>query len=781
MNPTIIIVLGATGDLMQRKIAPSLWQLYKQGKLPETFKIIGFARKDLSNANYRTWIKDALNETDPQLNNFLNNVQYFQGNLDNQQDYQNLGKEIGVIDGEIKACTNKIFYLAIPPINYQNVMENLSGSGLTKSCSEEEGWTRVLIEKPFGSNLKSAKELDKKLSTLFKEEQIYRIDHYLAKEMVQDILTFRFSNNLFEHVWGGEHIEKIEINLLETLDVKNRGAFYDGVGALRDVGQNHILQILSLLIMDNPGAMDPKLIRKKRALAFNYISIPTKNTIKKYSYRAQYQGYLDTKGVAENSTTETFFKIKFSLNGPKWNGVPVYIQAGKSLKEVKKEAVITFKHPEPCLCPVGQKHHLRNVVRISLEPKEGINIDFWAKKPGLEFKVEKRSMDFLLREKDPQAQYTQEYQKLLFDSLAGDQTLFANSDEVEKMWSIVDPIIETWQKDNIPSLEKYEKGTDQPILSAIQKEKDIKESNAEKQIAVVGLGKMGANLARRMMKTGWKVTGYNRSMKPAQELEKEGLNVALKITDLPWILKGPRLIWLMVPAGKVIDDILFGEEGLAYRLSPGDTIVDGGNSFYQNSINRAQKLKEKGINFIDIGVSGGPQGALTGPCLIVGGEAQNQDIVRELCNDLALNDSVRFFPGEGMGHFVKMVHNAIEYGMMQSIAEGMEVLKQSPVPIDLIAATQIYNNRSVIESRLVGWLENSYKERGTDLTDISSTVSHSGEAEWTIKIAKKMGVDIKTIEESFNFRVHSKDNPRYAGKVVAALREQFGGHKATKE
>lgn len=781
MNPTIIIVLGATGDLMQRKIAPSLWQLYKQNKLPETFKIIGFARRELSDDDYRTWIKDTLNETDPQLDNFLNNVQYFKGDLNNQQDYQNLGREIGVIDGEIKACTNKIFYLAIPPLNYQNVMENLSGSGLTKSCSEEEGWTRVLIEKPFGSDLESAKELDRKLSTLFKEEQIYRIDHYLAKEMVQDILTFRFSNNLFEHVWSGEHIEKIEINLLETLDVKNRGAFYDGVGALRDVGQNHILQILSLLVMENPGAMDPKLIRKKRALAFNNISIPTKKTIKNHSYRAQYQGYIGTEGVAENSTTETFFKIKLNLTGPKWNGVPVYLQAGKSLSAVKKEAVITFKHPEPCLCPIGQKHHLKNVVRISLEPKEGISIDFWVKKPGLEFDVEKRSMDFLLREKDPQTQYTQEYQKLLFDSLAGDQTLFANSEEVEKMWSIIDPIIETWQKDNLPPLDKYEKGTDQPILRAVQREKNIKANSTEKQIAIVGLGKMGANLARRMMQTGWKVTGYNRSLEAAQELEKEGLNVALKITDLPWILTEPRIIWLMVPAGKVIDDILFGEEGLAYLLSPGDTIIDGGNSFYQNSIKRTQKLQERGIIFIDIGVSGGPQGALTGPCLIVGGEKQNQAIVRDLCNDLALNDSVRFFPGAGMGHFVKMVHNAIEYGMMQSIAEGMEVLKKSPIPINLIAATQIYNNRSVIESRLVGWLENAYQERGTDLTEISSTVSYNEEAEWTIALAKSFNVEVKTIEEAFNFRVHSQENPRYAGKVVSALREQFGGHKATKE
>jgi glucose-6-phosphate 1-dehydrogenase len=776
MNPTIIIVLGATGDLMQRKIAPSLWHLYRQNKLPETFRIIGFARRDLSDQDYRLWIKKALKENDPKLDDFLANVQYFKGDLSNPNDYKNLGEDIGVIDGKIQACTNKIFYLAIPPAHYQPVMENLAGSGLTQSCSDEEGWTRVLIEKPFGSNLDSARQLDQKLSNLFKEEQIYRIDHYLAKEMVQSILTFRFSNNLFEHVWSGEHIEKIEINLLETLDVKNRGAFYDGVGTLRDVGQNHILQILSLLIMENPGAMDAKLIRDKRDKAFESINIPRKQDIARDSYRAQYQGYNKINGVKEDSITETFFKIKLTLNGPKWQGVPVHIQAGKALGEVKKEAIITFKHPDPCLCPEDSDHHLKNIVKISLGPKEGIEVGLWSKKPGLDFGVEERSMNFILRSEDQQAQYTEEYQKLLYDSIAGDQTLFANSEEVEKMWSIVDPIVDVWHDENKPPLGTYEKGTNKPIQDALEQE--VKNEKM-KSLAIIGLGKMGANLARRAMQTGWKVTGYNRSIETSRELEQEGMNIAEKITDIPNLLKGPRLIWLMVPAGKVIDEILFGKEGLINILDPGDIIIDGGNSFYQNSITRAQKLKEKGLIFIDIGVSGGPHGALTGPCLMVGGEAENQDFVRDLCNSLSLNDSVRFFPGEGMGHFVKMVHNAIEYGMMQSIAEGMEVLKKSPTSVDLVAAAQIYNNRSVIESRLVGWLENSYKERGIDLEEISSTVSHSGEAEWTIKIAKEMGIELKTIEESFKFRVNSEKNPRYAGKVVAALREQFGGHKAT--
>ena len=298
----------------------------------------------------------------------------------------------------------------------------------------------------------------------------------------------------------------------------------------------------------------------------------------------------------------------------------------------------------------------------------------------------------------------------------------------------------------------------------------------KKEIGIVGLGKMGANMARHMMEKGWRVVGNNRTPETAEEMRKEGLIPAPTYAAMVAELSAPRVIWLLVPAGAPVEETLFGEGDFADLLSPGDIVIDGGNSFFKDAKPRAEKLKAKGIRFMDVGTSGGPAGARNGACLMVGGERETFTEIEPLFKDFAKEDAYQFFDGHGAGHFVKMVHNGIEYGMMQSIAEGFELLKKSDYALDLERVANVYDNGSVIESRLVGWLKDAYEQYGQDLSDISSTVAHTGEGEWTAQTAKEMGIDVHSIEHAFRFRVDSEKNPRYAGKVVSALRGQFGGH-----
>ena len=266
LNPTVLVVFGTTGDLMARKIVPSLFYLRGLGQLPERLCVLGFGRRDWDDARLRQHVREILAEKAPQassadVEDFLTLFRYQRGEFDDASSYAATRAHVDAIQGEWGVCANKLFYLAVPPEHYATIFRHLSESGLTEACSDLEGWTRVLVEKPFGDDLKTARELDALLGSLFREEQIYRIDHYLAKEMLQGIMNFRFTNNLFESEWGRQAIERIDVTLLESIGAEKRGAFYDGVGALRDVGQNHLLQMLALVTMEQPAAMSPAAIR----------------------------------------------------------------------------------------------------------------------------------------------------------------------------------------------------------------------------------------------------------------------------------------------------------------------------------------------------------------------------------------------------------------------------------------------------------------------------------------------------------------------------------------
>lgn len=448
--PTVLIILGATGDLVRRKIAPALYNLHADGQLPKHIQIVAFARRDFSNETYRQYLAEQITDyhkSDPgKLKSFLKLFVYHQGLLDQESGYKSLAERLGYDGKDWKACANKLFYLAVPPEFYEDIFLNIAKFGLTSPC--EEAWSRVLVEKPFGRDLKTAEDLDNLLGELFGEDQIYRIDHYLAKEMLQNVLTFRFMNDVFEDLWNAESIEKIEMRLWEKIGVEHRGAFYDGVGALRDMGQNHLMLMLALVTMDRPKSFAASDIRKKRAEILEKLKTFSKKEVETSTFRAQYTGYLSIENVDPRSKTETYFKLRTFLDCARWKGVPIYMESGKRMGQSLKDIVVTFKHPKSCLC--GDERHHRNVVTFDIEPEEGISIRFWAKKPGHDFETEERSLEFTLRENNVVRQYVEEYQKLLLDAITGDQTLFTSTEEVQAMWRFIDPIVNAWHQGLIP-------------------------------------------------------------------------------------------------------------------------------------------------------------------------------------------------------------------------------------------------------------------------------------------------------------------------------------------
>ena len=785
LAPTILTVFGPTGDLMARKVVPSLFYLRGKGQLPERLCVVGFGRRKWGDEDLRAHVRAILAEKAPDaeradVEEFLKLFRYQRGEF-HDENYNGLAQHLDKIQEEWGVCANKLFYLAVPPENYELIFRRLAGSGLTIACSDSEGWTRVLVEKPFGDDSETARELDTLLGSLFREEQIYRIDHYLAKEMLQGIMNFRFTNNLFETEWNRSAIESIDITLLESIGAEKRGAFYDHVGALRDVGQNHLLQMLALVTMEQPASSSADDIRDARASLIESLRPMTQGEVAGCSYRAQSEGFRDITGVSAASDTETYFKLRTHLNGSRWAGVPVTMQSGKRMGDARKSITVTMRHPEPCImCKPDQ--HYTNRIAFSLEPSDRIDIVFYAKKPGFADEVEERTFSFFLYEKAEKAQYVEEYAKLIFDAFRGDQTLFVSTREVDAGWRFIDPIVDSWKSGLVP-LESYKPDTDDVVERA---EVALGDSGRRGSVGVAGLGKMGAGLARNLIDHGWRVAGWNRHGDVALAMEPEGLIAAPTLPELVAELAPPRTVWLMVPEGAPVDELLFGASagagaagaagGLAELLAPGDTIIDGGNSRWSDAAPRAARLGELGVRYLDCGTSGGPAGARNGACLMIGGDAAVFEELEPIFADVALPGGYRFFPGHGAGHFVKMVHNGIEYGMMQAIAEGFGLIHDSGFNLDLEDVADIYQHGSVVESRLVGWLQGAYAELGSDLEGVSGVVGHTGEGAWTVDAANSLGVPVRVIEDSLRFREESASAPTYTGQVLTAMRNAFGGH-----
>ena len=447
LQPTTLVIFGATGDLVNKKIIPSLYSLYKENKLPEKFKAIAFARRDFKDGKYNEIIKESLTNyggvKDEDLTEFYNLFKYEQGNFDDAAALESLGNTLESVDGEFGEDANKLFYLAVPPEYYQDLFTNIHNSKIQNLG----GTSRIIVEKPFGSNLETAQNLDELLGQLFKEEQIFRIDHYLGKEALQNLLTFRFSNVLFEPIWSNKYIEKIEIRTLESMGVEKRGEFYDKVGALRDVGQNHLLQMLALTTMENP---EGKGIRESRAELLEQLIPLSDEDVRKNTYRAQYEGYKEIEDVNPNSKTETYFRLSCGLKGERWSGVEIILEAGKKLASANKEIIILFK-------PVG--NNVRNKIIFSIEPTEEIQIKFLSNDSGDRNVKSEKTLDFNFRATVEKKQYVEEYAQLFLDAINGDMMSFISSKEVNAMWRFIDSVKDGWDKDLVP-LETYKPGED---------------------------------------------------------------------------------------------------------------------------------------------------------------------------------------------------------------------------------------------------------------------------------------------------------------------------------
>lgn len=457
----VFVIFGITGDLASKKIIPSLWHLFKNNLLPKNFSIVGFGRRDFSDIQYKDLISEALKKyTDSALDeekfkSFLELFLYQFGRFEDKESFKNLSSTIVGIEKRWGVCANKLFYLAVPPILYESIFNNLSNEGLNIPCNTEGSWSRILIEKPFGTDLPSAEKLDILLASHFNEDQIYRIDHYLFKEIIQSIENFRFSNDLFEARWGNSTIERIDIRLLERIGVEDRGSFYDAIGTLRDVGQNHLLAMLSAIAMERPNGSDAHSIQKNREEILNFLDCSVGDLNNK-SIRAQHRGYKDIKGVAPDSDTETYFALKTELLHRKWKGVPIYMEAGKCMAESRKEIILTFK----------KINNFSNKIVFRLEPKDEIVIHFLTKKPGFKKETEERHFSFFLYEKETKVQYVEEYSKIIFASMNGDQSLFLSKGEIMSAWKFTDSIIKSWKENKMPLLQ-YEPNTNPHLFEQL--------------------------------------------------------------------------------------------------------------------------------------------------------------------------------------------------------------------------------------------------------------------------------------------------------------------------
>ncbi|NAY90617.1 glucose-6-phosphate dehydrogenase [Muricauda sp. JGD-17] len=456
----ILVIFGASGDLTARKLIPGLFNLYLAKQLPEKFIVLGTSRSDLTDEDFRKrvvyespYLKEKLGtQENGRAESFANMLFYEDLGGDYDTDYSNLRKRVETLKEEFNTSGNIIYYLSTPPRLYETIAQNLADAGMN---TQNNGWKRLIVEKPFGYSLETAKKLNKGLHQYFDESQIYRIDHYLGKETVQNLLVTRFSNSIFEPLWNRNYIKHVEITNAESVGVEKRGGYYDKSGALRDMFQNHLLQIVSLVVMEPPIGDEPEEIRNEKVKALKSLQIMKDHkTLYNNTVRAQYvasevhgervKGYREEDGVESDSITETYAAIKFYVNNWRWEGVPFYVRTAKRMPTKVTEVVVHFKSPHHQIFKDSGMNNKDNKLIIRIQPDEGILVKFGVKVPGQGFKVERANLDFYYSSLT-QTYVMEAYERLLLDAMQGDATLYARADEVEAAWEFVDPILDYWK------------------------------------------------------------------------------------------------------------------------------------------------------------------------------------------------------------------------------------------------------------------------------------------------------------------------------------------------
>jgi glucose-6-phosphate 1-dehydrogenase len=461
-EPCATVIFGASGDLAHRKLLPSLYHLATHGLMPKSFYIVGVARTEMTDEKFRETVRASLpkNGSSGDVEKFVARCHYVTGDDYGSEDlYRRLSGRLSELDKAFDVHCRRVFYLSTPPSVYATIVNQLGASGLARA-DDEKGWVRVVIEKPFGSSLPTSEELNKALRSILAEEQIYRIDHYLAKETVQNILMFRFANIMFEPVWNRNFVDHIQITASEQLGVEHRAGYYEQAGVLRDMFQNHLLQLLSLIAMEPPTSLDADDVRGRRNDVLRSVPPLTEDFVRKNTIVSQYApgtingqrvpGYKEEKGVNPHSRIATFAAIRLEMENWRWQGVPFYLRSGKRLASREVSVSVHFKRvPTSIFKPLLADQLSPNVLRFRIQPDEGITMRFEAKHPGPKLCMSTVTMDFGYQEtfKTPPPE---SYARLFQDSMLGDQTLFARSDSVQEAWRIIDPITDYWEKGTQP-------------------------------------------------------------------------------------------------------------------------------------------------------------------------------------------------------------------------------------------------------------------------------------------------------------------------------------------
>ncbi len=485
-DPITIVFFGASGDLARRKLIPALFQLEQEALLPKHIRIVGFARREKSHEQFRTEMEKAIKEFarskskvgSKELNAFTSLLYYHTGKYNNSKSFSDLKIFLDKLDEERgipPGKGNRLFYLSTPPSVFSEVIAMLGQTDHVANHKDKTRWTRVIIEKPFGRDLKTARILNKNILSVFDESQVYRIDHYLGKETVQNIMAFRFGNSIFEPLWDRRYISHVHITVAEAVSVEGRSSYFDNTGALRDMVQNHILQLVALVAMEPPASFAPNAVRDEKVKVLNAIPTIGTNEVNEYAVRGQYAAgtinerpipdYLREPGVESGSVTETFVALKLHVDNWRWAGVPFYIRTGKALTERLTEINIEFRQPPLALFSHAKndEHKERermkpNMLSLRVQPNEGIRLTIGMKVPGPKMILQPTDMEFYYRNvfdvEPPEA-----YERLILDAMSGDSTLFIRQDEVETAWTVIDSVLNGWANEKSPHIHLYRAGT----------------------------------------------------------------------------------------------------------------------------------------------------------------------------------------------------------------------------------------------------------------------------------------------------------------------------------
>ena len=474
LEPCVMVIFGATGDLTHRKLLPALYNLALEHPLPAGFSVVAFARRPYDDDVFRQQALESINQYSRQKpvnqqvwDSFVAGLHYLQSNFNDPAGYSKLNILLSKLDQERGTSGNRIFYLSTPPSQYPEIIQNLGNAGLNRN---RKGWTRIIIEKPFGHDLNTAHELNKQVGRVFKEDQIYRIDHYLGKETVQNINVFRLANGIFEPVWNRRYVDHVQITVAENLGLEGRAGYYEESGAIRDMIQNHMLQLLTLVAMEPPIALDANSVRDEKVKVLHALQPMNGHDVLENTIRAQYgpgwvggqqvPGYLQENGVAPTSTTETYVALKTFVDNWRWAGVPFYLRTGKHLPKRVSEVAIQFKQPPLMLFKDSdtQGQVEPNVLTLRIQPDEGISLKFGAKVPGTDMQIRSVNMDFFYGSSFVREQ-PEAYERLLLDAMHGDSTLFTRRDEVEAAWTFVQGILDGWNSASRDTIRTYESGS----------------------------------------------------------------------------------------------------------------------------------------------------------------------------------------------------------------------------------------------------------------------------------------------------------------------------------